>query len=844
MSGWVWVVILNGITAAAYLGIVLFIVRGLMRTGQLRNNRLAVATAAIFLTCSAHHLLHAVHLAAAVGGHASHLDSGAGTVDAMRESMGGTADVVVTASTALAGVIYLGMRRFYGALLGSPSMFDDASEARYRQLAANLPHTTVLVVDCDLRFVLVEGAELVAEGYDPRRMEGQLLRDTVTPEVYAQLEPHYRAAVAGDETSFDTVSSRTGAIFQVKARPLRDSSGTIVGAMVLSEDVTAEREARTELEQARAFRDAVLTASPDITTVTDVGTGQVTWASRSLRSLLDGPPEEGPPDGPSPNLRLGRSDDLDDLDDLEAPEDRLDGAVAEDIGVVRAADRQAASLPEGESVTIRYRARAADGSLRWLSRRTTPFRRGPSGEVAEVLSVVREVTDVVEAELALERAALQDPLTGLPNRMLLLDRIGSAIERGESTGAAAAVLFCDLDGFKRVNDTGGHAAGDAVLVEVARRLRSVLRANDSIARVGGDEFVLVVDALPAERGSGKLAGAGLAERVAERIRAVLAAPIVYQGSQYVVSASVGMVLVRKGASAQEVLRDADSAMYRAKQLGKDRIELFDDALRANALERAYIEQTLRGALDPEHRGAATLTVAYQPVYDLGSRALTSFEALARLRDDDGAGITPDRFIPVAEDTGLISELGERVLDDALGTLVRWRAAHPRGSGVGIPVTMAVNLSARQAQHMDMAAVVGAALGRHGMAPEDLVLELTESVLLESGSSMLRQLGELRELGVGIAIDDFGTGFASLRYLATLPVSAVKIDRSFTATMTSDETSSSIVRAIINLARDLNLGCVVEGIETLAQLDALPSSVQGQGYLLGRPAEIPSNTWVS
>lgn len=841
MSGWVWVVVLNGITAAAYLGIVLFIVRGLMRTGQLRNNRLAVATAAIFLTCAAHHLAHAVHLWTGFDGHASHLaaGSGGGMLDAMRESMGGPLDVAVTASTALAGVIYLGMRRFYGPLLRSPAMFDDASEARYRQLAANLPHTSVLVVDCDLRFVLVEGAGLVAEGYDPRRMEGQLLRDTVTPETFAMLEPHYLAAVAGEEISFDTVSPRTGAIFQVEARPLRDDSGRIVGAMVLSEDVSAERAARAELEQARAFRDAVLTASPDITTVTAVDTGRVTWASRSLRSLLTGPTsDEAVEDGRVPWLGLGRSD------DSAAGEDRLEGVVEQDVEVVRAADRTAASLPEGESVSIRYRVLAADGSLRWLSRRTTPFRRGPSGEVSEVLSVVREVTDVVEAELALERAALQDPLTGLPNRMLLLDRIGSAIARGESTGAAAAVLFCDLDGFKRVNDTGGHAAGDAVLVEVARRLRSVLRANDSIARVGGDEFVLVVDALPAERGTDKLAGAGLAERVAERIRAVLAAPIVYQGSQYVVSASVGMVLVRKGASAQEVLRDADSAMYRAKQLGKDRIELFDDALRANALERAYLERTLRSALDPEHRGAARLNVVYQPVYDLDSRALTSFEALARLRDDEGAGITPDRFIPVAEDTGLISELGERVLDDALGTLVRWRAANPLDSDSGVPVTIAVNLSARQAQHVDMAAVVSAALGRHRMAPADLILELTESVLLESGSSMLRQLGELRELGVGIAIDDFGTGFASLRYLATLPVSAVKIDRSFTATMTSDETSSSIVRAIINLARDLHLGCVVEGIETLDQLDALPSSVQGQGYLLGRPAEIPSNTWVS
>lgn len=435
-------------------------------------------------------------------------------------------------------------------------------------------------------------------------------------------------------------------------------------------------------------------------------------------------------------------------------------------------------------------------------------------------------------------------MTGLPNRMKLLERIGSAIERGARTGAAAAVLFCDLDGFKRINDTGGHAAGDAVLVEVARRLRSVLRAEDSIARVGGDEFVLVVDALPAEIGTGNPAGGALAAQVAERIRTVLAAPITYGGREYVVSASVGMVLVRRGVSAQEALRDADSAMYRAKQLGKDRIELFDDALRVHAIERAYIEQTLRDALDPDRGSAASFGVAYQPVYDLGSRQLVSFEALARLRDSTGTAISPDRFIPVAEDTGLISDLGERVLDDALGTLARWRSENPPSSASESPVTMAVNLSARQALHVDIRAAVETALARHRMAPGDLVLELTESVLLDSGSSVLRQLGELRTLGVGIAIDDFGTGFASLRYLATLPVSAVKIDRSFTSSMTSDTTSSSIVGAIINLARDLKLGCVVEGIETLDQLEALPNSVQGQGYLLGRPAEIASDTWNS
>lgn len=560
MSGWLWVVILNVITASAYLGIVLFIVRGLRRTAQLRKNRLALATAAIFTTCAAHHVLHAVHLLAGAG-HGEH--TGGGTIAIMRESMGGGLDVVVTLSTALAGVLYLGMRRSYGPLLRSPAMFDDASEARYRQLAANLPHTTVFIVDRDLRFVLVEGADLVAEGYDPRRMEGKLLEDTVPPAVLAHIEPYYRAAVAGEESSFDSVSAGTGRVFQVRARPLRDEADAIVGAMVLSEDVTAEREARAELDRARAFRDAVLTASPDIATVVDVDTGRVNWASRSLCALLGSPTTDG----------AARRNDADAPPD--GAEDSLDFAVVpEDLPIVAAADQDAASLADGETLTTQYRVRGLSGETRWLSRRTTPFRRGPSGEVLQVLSVLREVTDVVEAERALERAALQDPLTGLANRMLLLDRIGSAIDRGARIGTAAVVLFCDLDGFKSVNDSGGHAAGDAVLVEVARRLRAVLRTDDFIARVGGDEFVLVLDAQMEDPASD---ADGLAGSVSARIRAALSSAIEFEGQQYEVSASIGMVLARRGATAQDVLRDADSAMYRAKQRGKDRVELFDDS---------------------------------------------------------------------------------------------------------------------------------------------------------------------------------------------------------------------------------------------------------------------------
>jgi diguanylate cyclase (GGDEF)-like protein len=364
---------------------------------------------------------------------------------------------------------------------------------------------------------------------------------------------------------------------------------------------------------------------------------------------------------------------------------------------------------------------------------------------------VRDVTDIVAAEEELRHHALHDSLTGLANRALLLDRVASALDRAERAETETVVLFCDLDSFKRINDTDGHDSGDAVLVEVAHRLENLLRHGDSIARVGGDEFVIVLDPTttteriwkpiaedrprPEER----------AMLVSERIRAALEIPILYQGRSYVVSASIGVTVAARGSIAEDVLRDADTAMYRAKVLGKNRVEIFDTELRARAVERSDVEQALRLALHPEPGSAAGLTVAYQPVHDLATGRLVGFEALARLTDGHGASVSPDAFIPVAEDTGLISALGARVLDDALGSLVRWRAGHLHD----VPATMAVNLSARQAQRPTLADEVRASLRKYGLVAHDLVLELTESVLLESAASTMSHLTDLHHAGVGI-----------------------------------------------------------------------------------------------
>ena len=821
MHGWQWVVALNLITTAAYLVIAGFIVRGLVVTGQLWRNRLAVATAAIFLTCAVHHLLHGLDLVA--GGTAMDLSM-------MREAMGSWLDVMVTALTAVTGVVYVGLRRSYGLLLKSPAMFDHATEVRYRQLAANLPHAAVFVFDRQLRFVLVAGSGLAQTGFTAEDLEGRLVNEALSAEAFEAVGPHYRGALAGRSSEFERVSSLTGAVFRSRARPLLDESGKVVGGLVLSEDVTAERATLDLLAQAQEFSAAVMAASPDIVAINDSGDGRLTWASRSVLESL-GYPAELPIEAEGSRLR-----------ELVLEEDRP---------ILHRAHASIADLADGDHLTCRFRSAAADG-YRWMSRQSTPFRRGQDGAVSSYLSILRDVTDIVEVERRMEHAALHDPLTGLPNRALLLDRMTSALARADRLDTEVAVLFCDLDGFKKVNDSDGHAAGDAVLIEVARRLADMTRRSDSVARVGGDEFVIILEPEPNTSAAGATSPAdtsapdnpalrAVAMLVADRVREELTRPIEHLGRRYEISVSIGMTYAPRHSRAVDVLRDADIALYRAKQRGKNRVEVFDETLGADVVERSRVEKVLREALDPGSGSAAALTVAYQPVFDLTDDTLVGFEALARLADQTGSPITPDVFIPIAEETGLITVLGEQILDKALACLVQWRAAHPDSAPA---TTMAVNLSARQAQHADMPAVVRAALAKHALQPADLILELTESVLLDSGTSTLRQLTELRAAGVGIAIDDFGTGYASLRYLANLPVTSVKVDRSFTATMIDNRTSATIVHAIATLARDLGLGCVVEGVESTAQLRALPPGVLGQGYLMGKPTAIPANTWLA
>ncbi|MEA2295111.1 MAG: hypothetical protein QOE86_2750 [Solirubrobacteraceae bacterium] len=470
-----------------------------------------------------------------------------------------------------------------------------------------------------------------------------------------------------------------------------------------------------------------------------------------------------------------------------------------------------------------YRVMARDGRYRWMLARGLAV-RGIDGRPSRVAGSQTDITERKATERQLQHDALHDALTGLPNRVLFLDRLQHAMRRDlrRSGAEATAVLFLDLDRFKIVNDSLGHLVGDRLLVEVARRLEDALRPGDTVARLGGDEFTVLLEDLTDRYEAGV---------VADRMLATLNAPFEFEDRELYLSASIGIAMAVPGATPDEVIRDADAAMYRAKAEGKGRHAMFDTALHEAAVARLELETRLRRGLSAAGDGGG-LQVAYQPIVRASDGRLHGFEALARWRDADGRVLRPDQFIPVAEETGLISELGRLVLRSACRQLSRWRRDH------GVPeLTMAVNISGRQLQEPGLADVVEAALNDHGLEPEALRLEITETAAAADYTAVRIALEELHHrTGVRAHLDDFGTGTSSLTFLRGFPGDGLKIDRSFVLAMADDEGAFQIVKAILRLAHDLGLAVVAEGVETPWQLHMLRElrCEFAQGFLLARP----------
>jgi diguanylate cyclase (GGDEF)-like protein/PAS domain S-box-containing protein len=432
--------------------------------------------------------------------------------------------------------------------------------------------------------------------------------------------------------------------------------------------------------------------------------------------------------------------------------------------------------------------------------------------------VVHQIEDVTARRRDGERLAHQaihDPLTGLPNRLLFVERLRRAL--AEDRAAHTAILFLDLDHFKVINDSLGHSAGDRLLVTIADRLRNAVRPNDTVARFGGDEFTVLCRGVPDEQ---------VAADIAQRIAAAVAKPVQLAEGEVYVTISVGIALAGADLETPEtLLRNADAAMYRAKEQGRARIEVYNSGTRDQAVTQLRTGNELRRAL--EH---GELRVHYQPILDLGSSRVSGFEALARWQHPERGLVGPDQFIPLAEETGLIVPIGRWVLEQACAQAAEWQAG-------GAPVSISVNLSMRQLAEPALPQTLADTLARTGVDPSRVWLEITESTLMRDAESAVRMLHRLRDLGVHLAVDDFGTGYSSMTYLKRFPVSSLKVDRSFVDGLGRETEATAICTAVVRLAHALGMGAVAEGVETPEQLEALRDlgCEFAQGFLFGRPA---------
>jgi diguanylate cyclase (GGDEF)-like protein/PAS domain S-box-containing protein len=650
----------------------------------------------------------------------------------------------------------------------------------------------ILRVETDGRMVEANPAVVQMLGYSAAELAEMDLRRYTHP---ADLERNLtllKELMAGERDSYQLEKRcyrKDGTLIwvQVTAALERDGQGKPRFAISMLEEITERKVAQEAVLLQEERLSALIRHSADAILTVDEEC-RISFASPAANTLLESDGER----------RFGRS--LLDFFDADSRE-----STVRQLGNL-------AAMPTGATVPLEAHLRTESGQVKAVE--GTACNLLGEASIDGIVITLRDVSVRAELEEQLTRRALHDDLTGLPNRALFADRLGHALDSAaREPDIQVAVLFVDLDDFKAVNDGMGHGAGDELIRGVAARIRAGLRPGDTVARLGGDEFAVLVD---------RVSSLDFANDVAQRVLELLSLPIDVAGVSLAIPASVGIALAHQQSDVESLLRDADIAMYTAKARGKGRIAVFDESLRDVASQRLSLKIDL-----PEALRLGQFQLDYQPIQSVTARNIVGFEALIRWHHPSRGIVPPAEFIPAAEQSGLIIEIGRWVLEQACEQAVAWNATSAR------PLTMSVNVSAVQLHNPGFADLLRNTLQTTGLPPHLLTIELTESVLADQDRVVLI-LEQLRTIGVKIAIDDFGTGYSSLSYLQKFPVTSVKVDRSFVAELTNGD--SGLVRSIVSLAEALGLTTVAEGVETAGQLEALTAldCDLSQGFYIGYP----------